>query len=130
MKTSTLIQLIAKNCQWRKTVNEAYSGQCESRLDKLEAELPRGSGIDCGCKIDRENSGDKKVIITFDYHFMDDNGYYDGWGSFKLIVTPNLSSYPDMRITGRDRRQIKDYFYDLFSYELFETLIDESVFYE
>lgn len=32
-----LIELIAKNCEWRKTVNDAYHAQCESRLDKLEA---------------------------------------------------------------------------------------------
>ena len=124
-----LIELIAKNCQWLKTVNDAYLDQCESRIDKLEKELPSGSGIDCGCKIDREKSGNKKVIITFDYHFMNDDGYYDGWGSFKLIVTPNLSEYPDMRIMGKDRNQIKDYLYDTFSDVLFDTMIDESTFY-
>lgn len=124
-----LIELIAKNCQWLKTVNDVYRDQCESRIDKLEKELPSGSGIDCGCKIDREKSGNKKVIITFDYHFMNNDGYYDGWGSFKLIVTPNLSEYPDMRIVGKDRNQIKDYLYDTFSDVLFDTMIDESTFY-
>jgi len=130
MKTSTLIQLIAKNCEWRKTVNDAYRGQCEDRLDKLEKELPRGSGIDCGCKIDRANSGRKKVIITTSFHHMNDGGYYDGWTEHKIIFTPCLSEGPDMRITGRDRDQIKDYLYDTFSYCLLETLIDESVFFE
>jgi len=125
-----LIELIAKNCEWRKTVNDAYHAQCESRLDKLEAELPHGSGIDCGCKIDREKSGKNKVIITTSYHHMNDDGYYDGWTDHKIIFTPCLSDGPDMRITGRDKRQIKDYLNDVFWNDLVETLIDESAFYQ
>ena len=126
----TLIQLIAKNCQWLKTVNENYRDVCESRLDKLEKELPSGSGIDCGCKLDREKSGDSKVIITFDYHYMNGDGYYDGWLSFKAVITPTLSGYQEIKITGRDKQGLKDMLFDTFSSCLLETLVDESAFYD
>lgn len=115
---NTLLAQIAKNCEWLKTVNDSFLSECENRIDKLEKMLPSGSGIDCGCKIDHKNSGIKKVVITFDYHFMNEDGYYDGWGSFKLTVLPRLDGNIDMKISGKDRNQVKDYFYDLFDTEL------------
>lgn len=33
-------------------------------------------------------------------------------------------------IMGKNRRQIKDYLYDTFSFDLLETLVDESTFYQ
>ena len=120
MKTQ-IYQGIAKNCQWLKTVNDSFLSECESRIDKLEHALPSGSGIDCGCKIDRSNSGKDKIVITFDYHFMNEDGYYDGWGKFRLVLKPvfgyDVSPF-DMKITGKNRNDVKDYFYDLFDHAL------------
>ena len=113
-----LISLIAQTCDWHKVVNDEYMGECEDRIYKLEQLLPSGSGIDAGCKIDVEKSSSDKVIITFGYHFLNDAGYYDGWGEYKLIIKPNLSNDFDLRIVGKDRRFIKDYLYDLFDTEL------------
>lgn len=113
-----LISLIAQTCDWHKVVNDEYMGECEDRIYKLEQLLPSGSGIDAGCKIDVEKSSSDKVIITFGYHFMNDAGYYDGWGEYKLIIKPKLWNDFDLRIVGKDRRFIKDYLYDLFDTEL------------
>lgn len=126
----TLIELIAKNCEWRKTVNDAYRDQCEERLDKLEKELPSGSGIDCGCKIDRENSGNIKVVISLSFHHMNENGSYNGWTDHVLTITPTLTGNPNMKISGSNRNQIKDYLYEVFDICLCETLVDESTFYQ
>lgn len=121
MKES-VISLIAKNCQWRKTVNEIFSSVCEDRIDKLEKMLPSGSGIDSGCKINREKSGEDKVIIEFDFHHMDDNGYYDGWTHHEIIIKPKLWNNFDFRITGRNKRMIEDYLNDVFDYALREEI--------
>lgn len=109
-----LIEQIAKNCEWHKTVNNAFMAECENRLDKLEKMLPSGSGIDCGCKIDVSASGKNKVVITFDFHHMNENGYYDGWTSHKLIVSPSFGFDFEMNISGRDKNDTKEYLYDLF----------------
>jgi hypothetical protein len=117
----TLIALIAQTCDWHKTVNDAYLDECESRLHKLQEMLPSGSGIDCGCEIDVANSSSKKVVITFSFHHMNEDGYYDGWTDHKLIVTPRLWPAFSLRITGEDL-DIKDYLYDLFDSVLRERV--------
>ena len=113
----TLIQEIARNCQWHKTVNDNFIDQCEENIKKLEDFLPSGSGIDAGCKIDIENSGTKKVVITFGYHHMNENGYYDGWTNHILTVYPTFAGI-EMEISGKDKNQVKDYLYDFFYTEL------------
>jgi hypothetical protein len=76
---------------------------------------PSGSGIDCGTKIDMDASKPNRLVFTLEYHHMNDVGMYDGWTEHKIIVTPSLTSGYDMRITGRDRNQIKDYLHDVYS---------------
>lgn len=122
----TLIYQIARNCEWLKTVNEQYKNQCLDNIEKLEKRLPCGSGIDSGCKIDADNSGINKVIITFGYHFMNENGYYDGWTDYKLIITPAFLGI-NMKIAGKNRQGIKDYLYDLFDVKLNEKLSNEQL---
>jgi len=126
----TLVYLIAKNCQWLKTVNDAYLSQCESRIDKLESLLPSGSGIDSGCKIDREKSGLKKVVINTSFHHLNDDGNYTGWTNHQIIITPNLSEYPDLKITGVNKNDIKDYLSDVFNDCLILESHDESTIFE
>jgi len=123
-------QRIAQLVQARKnciaTVNTLWQEKHEEALHSIAKNLlPHGSGIDCGTKIDIENSTDKKIILTLDFHFMDDNGYYDGWGEFKIIVTPSFNGI-DMKIIGRDRRYIKDYLYDLYDVVLSQELKKEE----
>lgn len=122
MKKQSLISLIAQKCEWWKTVNEDFMQICDDQLTKLEKLLPHGSGIDCGCKIDREKSGSKKVVITFDFHHMNNAGYYDGWSSYRLTVTPVLWGDFYIKITGQNKNYIKDYLYDLFDSVLSEQI--------
>lgn len=124
----TLISLIAKNCEWLKTVNENYLNLCESRINKLEYLLPSGSGIDCGCKIDREKSGLKKVVINLSFHHLNENGYYNGWTEHSIIITPSFSDYPDMKITGKDKNQIKEYLSDVFYDCLFDEVEESEIY--
>ena len=86
--------------------------------------MPHGSGIDCGTELDIVKSTGTKLIFTFDYHHMDSNGYYCGWSSHKLIVTPDFENF-SMKIIGQhpsrqrhSTQNFHDYLYDTYSHAL------------
>lgn len=76
--------------------------------------MPSGSGIDNGIKLDTDESKPDKLVFTFSYHHMNENGMYDGWTDHKCIVTPSLVFEIDLRITGPNRNDVKDYLYETF----------------
>lgn len=90
-------------------------------LDAMESDLPRGSGIDRGTRLDLERCRDNRVVFDVSFHHMDDNGYYDGWTDHKIVVTPEFGGF-DIRITGRDRNGIKDYLRDVYAHALGEEV--------
>ena len=92
----------------------------ESRLKEIMASAPSGSGIDSGTTLDRDKSTPQRLVFTFGYHHMNDAGYYDGWTEHKAIVTPCILFGIRLRITGRDRNQVKDYLHDVFYHWLNE----------
>jgi hypothetical protein len=114
--------LIARaNCE--KSNNAEWFARHTDTLEKLcDQFMPSGSGVDCGTKIDLERSKPDRLIFTFSYHHMDQSGGYAGWTDHQLIVTPSLAFGYDTRITGRDRNQVKEYFYDLFGSALSEVI--------
>lgn len=54
---------------------------------------------------------------------MNEAGFYDGWTEHKVIVTPSLGSDYYMKVTGKDRNQVKDYIGDRFYHALDEEII-------
>jgi hypothetical protein len=46
---------------------------------------------------------------------MDEHGCYDGWTHHKVIVKASLWAGIDIRVTGRDRNQIKEYIAEQFN---------------
>ena len=98
----------------RNTGNAEWEAKHSEKLDELIHELPSGSGIDCGTKL-LDNSTPDRLIFQADFHHMDENGYYDGWTEHQIIVTPSLTWGFNVRITGRNRNDIKDYLADLFN---------------
>jgi hypothetical protein len=58
------------------------------------------------------------LVIVTSYHHMNDAGMYDGWTDHKVIVTPSLVHGFVLRITGRNRNDIKEYIADLFQQSL------------
>src|SRR5690242_28193 len=73
--------LASNNSEWL----DHWTGQLEQYARN---ELPSGSGIDSGTKIDLDASNDKIVVLTLGYHHMDENGYYDGWTDHTIRVRP------------------------------------------
>ncbi len=130
MTTKTLIQAIASkvdylnrccgDAQFQQYVEQAYAD-----LAKLISYLPSGSGIDSGISLDKESSTASRIIFRFEYHHMNDVGYYDGWTAHTAVITPAFDGF-NLTITGRDRNQIKGYLYDVFDYAL-RQLVNEDL---
>ena len=94
---------------------DKHTGTIEELVRKY---MPHGSGIDAEMILDFNRSNENKLVFAFSYHFMDENGYYDGWESYSLIVTASLLNGFNMRFIGKNRDDIKDYFYQTFEYYL------------
>jgi hypothetical protein len=45
---------------------------------------------------------------------MHDSGMYDGWTEHTIVLTPSFLGHFDMRISGHNRNEIKDYIADTF----------------
>jgi len=102
-----------------KTGNKIWEENHEDKLNELvNNHMPHGSGIDCGMYLDLINSNPNKLIFTFEFHHMDENGMYSEWTDHKLIVIPDLYNDFYTNITGRNKNYIKDYLYEIFEYAL------------
>ena len=117
-----LYKILARNLA---IIDGANGGRASDRLDYIEKEfLPSGSGFDAGTKIERESSVNKIVLLT-SFHHMNENGYYDGWTEHKIIIKPCLQFGFTFTISGRDKRQIKEYIEDMLQ-EILSREIDVS----
>ena len=84
--------------------------------------MPSGSGWDCGTKIDLDASHADKLVFFGSFHHTNDGGMYDGWTEHTVTVTPSLSFGYHIRVSGRNRSDIKEHLHETFSYAL-ETRI-------
>ena len=110
-----------QNC--RSAGNEEWAYRHAQALRYIDTDLlPSGSGIDAGCSIDTEASKPQRLVIKFSYHHMDGHGFYNGWTDHKAIITPSLQFGYNLKITGRDINQLKDYLHEVFS-----TVLDHEV---
>jgi hypothetical protein len=102
--------------------NSMWENRHRELLTLIEREiLPRGSGIDAGCQFDYSKSNEKRIVIDFSFHHMDSNGMYCGWEDYTLTITPSFSGI-DLRITGKNKNDIKEYLYQTFDYILSEVV--------
>jgi hypothetical protein len=98
--------------------SEWHTKHTEKAESIVWGRMPSGSGIDNGTKLNWDESKPEKLVFDFGFHHMNDGGYYDGWTAHQAIVTPSLASGFDLRITGRNRNEIKDYLHEVYSYAL------------
>lgn len=82
----------------------------------MAANAPRGSGIDSGTRIDYTRSKPERIVLEVEFHHMDQYGYYCGWKTYSISVTPTLACGPIKIgfLAGRDRNGIKDHLADLY----------------
>lgn len=92
-----------------------YSVTHKQTMDSLvRGYLPSGSGFDVGCKLDTVNSTPERLIFHTSFHHINENGMYAGWSAHKVIVTPSLAFGLNIKVTGRDKNEIKDYIAESF----------------
>jgi len=99
-----------------KSGNKEWEDRHANNLEDLVKKyLPRGSGFDNGTKFNWDESKDNKLVFDTAFHHMDENGYYDGWTEHKIIITPDLMNDFNIKITGKNRNNIKEYINSCFS---------------
>ena len=108
-----------KNCE--KSNNIEWRDRHEETLDTLLDHMPSGSGIDNGCKLDRDGSTRTKLVFDCAYHHMNEHGMYDGWTDHTVTVTPSFQGI-EMKISGKDRNDIKDYLHETLHYALTQEI--------
>ncbi len=97
--------------------NVEWRDRHEETIDTIVDNLPSGGGIDNGTKIDLDASGANRIVLSVAYHHMNENGYYDGWTDHKITIVPSFDGI-DLRISGRNRNDIKDYLAETYHYAL------------
>lgn len=117
-----------KRCQ--ETGND-YAVNHLQRINEIMRDiLPSGSGWDNATTFDFDHSTPEKLRMFGQYHHMDDGGGYAGWTEHTITVSASLVFGLDIRISGRNRNDIKEYLHDLFhhclSRRLEETYDDET----
>lgn len=120
-----------KGCRDRDPETQAHLAEWETKhFDQLKTlcqnGLPHGSGIDSthpeelhGLSVDQ--STETRLVFHVSFHHMNDVGYYDGWTEHRIVVTPTFTGF-DVRISGRNRNDIKDYLAECYHCALSEIV--------
>ena len=99
----------------------------ENHKERMEAliqqYLPSGSGFDSGTHLDFDTSTGERLVFRTSFHHMNDSGMYDGWTDHEVIVTPSLVFGFNIRVTGKDKRQIKEYIVETFNEILHKDIV-------
>lgn len=95
--------------------NFEWEGKHKDRINELVKNLmPGGSGFDNGTKLSWTDSKPERLVFIVDVHHMDEHGSYDCWTSHTVIVTPSLAFEFNIRVTGKNYNEIKDYIAETF----------------
>ena len=120
-----------KNCYNGEVLNTKWGSKWDDLIDYLQRNhLPHGSGFDCGCKVvEEECVSGLRLVLKFDYHHMNECGYYDGWSSHKAVVIPYFAGI-SVTIKGalpRKYRHSKEYFGETIHYSLTKEIDQEEI---
>jgi len=99
-----------------KSENKEWENKHANNLEEMVKNyLPRGSGFNSGTKFNWDESKDNKLVFNTAFYHMNEGGYYDGWTEHKIIITPDLMNDFNVKITGKNRNQIKEYIHSCFA---------------
>ncbi len=104
--------LAIENCE--KSGNSTWSVEHQDRLDTILKTAPSGSGWDSGTTFDQDASTPEKLVFFGGFHHIDEHGGYDGWTQHRVTVRPSLAFTIDLKVSGRNRNDIKDYLHEMF----------------
>jgi hypothetical protein len=105
--------------------SDHYYNQKNGRKHAIERacreHMPSGSGFDKGTEFDFDKSNDNRLVFNTSYHHMNGNGLYCGWTDHTVTVTPCFGGI-DVKVSGRNYRDIKPYIAETFYTRLTETV--------
>ena len=104
----------SKNAEWQ-------SKHADAIRQLVREHMPRGSSIHNGTVLG-DDSTPSKLVFRCSFLHMNDAGFYDGWTDHNVIVTPSLAFGFDIRVTGRDRNDVKDYLAETFQHALMQDV--------
>ena len=115
------------NC--KRAGNDEWVARHHETIEHIVREyFPSGSGVDSGTTFDFHASKPNRLVFLTAFHHMNDGGMYDGWTEHSVVVTADLVTEFYLKITGRDRNDIKDYLGEIFSEALGADLTDAQVY--
>lgn len=101
----TLLQTIGQFASLDQRIHDypdRTNGNCQNLMDwrsatedKINHYLPHGSGFDAQATLVSYN--DQRVVIDAPYHHTNDNGYYDGWVTYRLTIRSTFNG-PDIQV--------------------------------
>jgi hypothetical protein len=118
-KIASLLQAII-NCQ--KSNNKTWQDNHTEAIETIMQNAPSGSGLENGTSLDFLKSTPEKLVFNTAFHHMNENGFYAGWSNHEVIITPSLAFGFNLRVTGKDRNEIKDYIAEMMSSFLNEEI--------
>lgn len=122
-QTKTRLQWIAHHLQaidnCKRSGNDEWIAKHSESIGELLESAPSGSGFDAGTQIGPWSAA--RIIFETSFHHMNDAGMYDDWTEHNVIVTPAFNGF-DIRVTGRNRNDIKDYIGEVFHHWLGEQI--------
>jgi len=120
-----LYQLFDKHITGSKA-KPPYNEYHLNKLNELLDKLPTGSGIDAGSTIAFDECKWDKIVFNSSYHVMDENGFYDGWIDFQVIVRPSFTGF-DLKIKPlRRKKYFNDYLHD-YIFDVFWDALDSEI---
>jgi hypothetical protein len=54
---------------------------------------------------------------------MNDGGYYDGWTEHDVIISADFLFGMDIKVKGKNKRDIKEYIVETFDHVLYEEYV-------
>lgn len=111
-----IASLVAARANCRESGNTEWLARHGEALDRILRDyMPSGSGFDVGTTLEEDECRrGARLVFTTEFHHMNEMGFYDGWTSHRVTVYPSFLHTLDIRISGRDRNDIKELIHDRF----------------
>jgi hypothetical protein len=128
-------QFLAQECKNLKSNNnKIQKGEFQERLLTAMKSFPHGSGFDGESSVNTDLSTHDKIVIGFDFHPMNEDGYYEEWLRLRLIVSSTLLQYAfDIKLQQRTTTRwitrkdgLADYLLDTINFWLEEEVNKET----
>jgi len=103
--------------------NSKMANKWKEQIQKIMDSAPHDSGFDNGTELSYDLGKYGGFTFTTSFHHMD-SGHYDGWTEHLVKVKPHLRFGFVLEITGRNKHNIKEHIYEVFSWWLSQKCED------